>query len=153
MSGEAVDWILGAVLIAVLVPCVVTDLRERLIPNAVVLPGAVAAVVLGAALDPGGEVERVVSALLAAGFLLAAAVVSPSGMGMGDVKLLGVIGLCVGQFVLIALVVSLLAGLVAGAGVAATRGVAVARATHLPFAPFLALGGVAAWAVLVVGGA
>jgi leader peptidase (prepilin peptidase)/N-methyltransferase len=153
MSGEAVDWILGAVLIAVLVPCVVRDLRERIIPNAVVGPGAAVALVVGLALDPGGAVERVLSGVLAAAFLLAAALVSPSGMGMGDVKLLGFIGLCVGQFVLIALVVSLLAGLLAGAGVAVTRGVAVARATHLPFAPFLALGGVAAWVVLVVGGA
>lgn len=152
MSGEAVDWVLGAVLVAVLVPCVVRDLRERIIPNAVVAPGAVIALAAGLALDPGGELERVLSGLLAAAFLLAAALVSPSGMGMGDVKLLGFIGLCVGQLVVIALVVSLLGGLLLGAGVAVTRGVAVARMTHLPFAPFLALGGLAAWVLLVAGG-
>ena len=146
-----VDVVLGVILVAVLVPCVARDLRERIIPNAVLLPGAVAALVAGTLLDPGGEPERLIAAALAAGFLLVAALVSPTGMGMGDVKLLGFIGLCVGQYVLIALLVALVGGVLAGAAIAARRGVATARVSHLPFAPFLAFGGVAGLVVLAAG--
>jgi leader peptidase (prepilin peptidase) / N-methyltransferase len=149
---RTVDVVLGIVLLAVLVPCVIRDLRERVIPNAVLLPGAVAAVALGLVLDADGQPGRLLAGALAAGFLLVAALISPSGMGMGDVKLLGVIGLCTGEYVVIALLVSLVGGMLAGAGVAVTRGVAVARVTHLPFAPFLALGGVAAAVVAIAAG-
>jgi leader peptidase (prepilin peptidase)/N-methyltransferase len=61
-------------------------------------------------------------------------------MGMGDVKLAGVMGLYLGSSVLPAMLTAFLAGSVYGVGVIARHG-ASARKSGVPFAPFLALGG------------
>lgn len=66
-----------------------------------------------------------------------------SGLGAGDVKLLGAMGLFTGPFVLISIVVGSLTGAVFG--VASSRRAGEATATHrIPFGPFLAFGGVCA---------
>jgi leader peptidase (prepilin peptidase)/N-methyltransferase len=62
-------------------------------------------------------------------------------MGMGDVKLAGVMGLYLGSSVLPALLVGFLSGSLVGAAMLARHG-AAARKMGVPFAPFLALGGV-----------
>ena len=54
------------------------------------------ALALGLALDPAGEPERLIAGAAAGGFLLLAALAYPGGMGMGDVKLAGVMGLFLG---------------------------------------------------------
>jgi len=61
-------------------------------------------------------------------------------MGMGDVKLAGVMGLYLGLSVLPAMAVAFLTGTVVGLGVIARAGLA-ARKSALPFGPFLAIGG------------
>ena len=58
--------------------------------------GAVLALAIGLALDPAGEPERLIAGAAAGGFLLLAALAYPGGMGMGDVKLAGVMGLFLG---------------------------------------------------------
>jgi leader peptidase (prepilin peptidase)/N-methyltransferase len=63
-------------------------------------------------------------------------------MGMGDVKLAGVMGLLLGAAVAPAILVALLAGVAVGAFVIARRGVSEGRKTAVPFGPFLALGAV-----------
>jgi leader peptidase (prepilin peptidase) / N-methyltransferase len=68
----------------------------------------------------------------------------PRGMGMGDVKLAGVLGLFLGREVAVAILVALIAGTVLGAAVIARLGVERGRKTAVPFGPFLALGGVVA---------
>jgi leader peptidase (prepilin peptidase)/N-methyltransferase len=75
----------------------------------------------------------------AAGFLLAAALVRPDGMGLGDVKLAGVLGIYLGAAVIEAMVVAFAAGSLAGLVLLARHGWA-ARSSTIPFAPFLALG-------------
>jgi leader peptidase (prepilin peptidase)/N-methyltransferase len=136
--------VLGLALVAFLVPLTLIDLEHRLLPNALTGPAAVVAVALGAALDPGGMPERLIAAAAAGGFFLAAALAHPGGMGMGDVKLAGVLGLYLGAPVAVALLVALVGGVAAGAVVVARRGIARGRRTALPFGPFLALGGVVA---------
>jgi leader peptidase (prepilin peptidase)/N-methyltransferase len=136
--------VLRGVLVLVLVPCALIDIERRIIPNRITGPAAVVAVVLGLALDPAGEPQRLLWAAIAGGFLLLAALVNPAGMGMGDVKLLAVMGLFLGRPVIVALLLALLASVVAAAVIAARRGVHVARKTGLPFGPYLALGGVLA---------
>jgi leader peptidase (prepilin peptidase)/N-methyltransferase len=107
-------------------------------------PAAALAVVLGLALDPGGEVERLIAGAAAGGFFLVAALASPQGMGKGDVKLAAVLGLFLGREVAAALLVALLAGVVVGVAIIARKGAAAGRNTAIPFGPFLALGGVVA---------
>jgi leader peptidase (prepilin peptidase)/N-methyltransferase len=63
-------------------------------------------------------------------------------MGMGDVKLAGVMGLYLGVSVIPALLVGFLSGSLVGIAIIAREGSA-ARKKGVPFAPFLALGGLA----------
>jgi len=140
--GDPVRLGLGAVLVAFLVPMALIDLDHRIIPNRLTAPAALAAVALGLLLDPGGEPERLIAGVAAGGFFLAAALVHPHGMGMGDVKLAGVLGLFLGGAVAPALLVALVAGVVVGGVVVARIGATRGRKVAVPFGPFLALGGV-----------
>jgi leader peptidase (prepilin peptidase)/N-methyltransferase len=133
--------VLGLVLVAFLVPLVLIDLDVRLLPNAITLPAAVVAVVLGTVLDPSGEVERLLAGAAAGGFFLLAALAYPRGMGIGDVKLAGVLGLFLGRAVAAAVLVALVAGVLVGVAIIARKGAAEGRKTAVPFGPFLALGG------------
>jgi len=102
------------------------------------------AIVLGTALDPAGEPERLIAGAAAGGFLLIAALAYPGGMGMGDVKLAGVMGLFLGRAVAPAILIALLAGVLYGALVIARKGAQAGRKTSVPFGPFLALGAIVA---------
>jgi len=139
-AGDTARLVLGLVLVAFLVPIALIDLDHRIIPNKLTAPAAVLAIGLGTWLDPAGEPERLVAGAAAGGFFLVAALVKPGGMGMGDVKLAGVMGLFLGAAVAPALLVALLAGSVAGAVVVARVGARAGRKTTVPFGPFLALG-------------
>jgi leader peptidase (prepilin peptidase)/N-methyltransferase len=136
--------VLSAVLVCLLVACSLIDIERRIIPNRITGPGALAAVLLGLALDPGGEPARLLWAAIAGGFLLLTALARPSGMGMGDVKLLAMMGLFLGRPVVVALLVALLGSVVTGVVLARRHGVQVARKTGLPFGPYLAAGGIVA---------
>lgn len=106
--------VLDYILIAVLVVCLYTDIRQRKIFNIVLVPAAVLA--LGGNLYYGGMEGGLTSikglllgmALLFIPFML-------GGMGAGDVKLMGVIGAFKGpEFVLIAfLATAIIGGLLA----------------------------------------
>jgi leader peptidase (prepilin peptidase)/N-methyltransferase len=138
------DIVLGLILVTVLVPVALIDLEYRLIPNRITLPAAVAAIVAGAILDPGFVPEQVIAGAAGGGFFLLAALAYPRGMGMGDVKLAGVLGLYLGRAVASAILIALVAGIVVGIGVIAAKGAKEGRRTAVPFGPFLALGGVVA---------
>lgn len=136
--------VLRGLLVLVLVPCAAIDLERRIIPNRITGPAALLALVAGSVLDPGGELSRVLWGLGAGGFLLVASLARPSGMGMGDVKLTGVMGLFLGPAVVVALFAALIANLLTGVVIATRRGVMAARKTALPFGPYLAFGGILA---------
>lgn len=140
--GDATALVLGLVLVAFLVPIALIDLDLMVIPNALTLPAALLAVVLGTALDPGGEAERLLAGVLAGVALALPSLLHPKGMGMGDAKLAAVLGLFLGGGVAAAFAVAFLAGALAGAVIMLRKGVAAGRRTAVPFGPFLALGGV-----------
>ena len=131
---------LSIALIVVVVPAALIDLEFRIIPNRLTGPAAVLALAIGLALDPAGEPERLIAGAAAGGFLLLAALAYPGGMGMGDVKLAGVMGLFLGGAVAPALLLALLSGVGAGAVLIARNGAQKGRKTAVPFGPFLALG-------------
>lgn len=143
-GGDAREVLLGLALVALLVPIALIDLDHRIIPNRLTALGAAAALAIGAAADLDGVPQQLIAGAAAGGFLLLAALARPGGMGMGDVKLAGVLGLFLGREVAVALLVALLAGTLAGAVVMARRGVGEGRRTAIPFGPFLALGGAVA---------
>jgi leader peptidase (prepilin peptidase)/N-methyltransferase len=131
--------ILHASLVALLATVTLTDLRQRIVPDRVVLAGAIVASGLLALTDPGLLPGRVAWALGAGGFLLAAALARPDGMGLGDVKLAAVLGLYLGHGVVAALLAAFATGALAGVAIISARGWQ-ARSQAIPFAPFLALG-------------
>jgi leader peptidase (prepilin peptidase)/N-methyltransferase len=142
--GSAAAIVLSIALILIVVPAALIDLEHRIIPNRLTALGAVLALALGLALDPSGEPQRLIAAAAAGGFLLLAALAYPGGMGMGDVKLAGVMGLFLGRAVAPAILIGLLAGVLVGVLVIARKGVGAGRKTAVPFGPFLALGAIVA---------
>jgi leader peptidase (prepilin peptidase)/N-methyltransferase len=141
VKHSAYDIVLGLSLVAVLVPVALIDLEHRIIPNKLTLPAAVAAVGIGIALGPSKVPEQLIAGAAAGGFLLVFALAYPAGMGIGDVKLAGVLGLYLGRSVAVALLVGIVAATVVGIAVVARLGVTRGRKTAIPFGPFLALGG------------
>jgi leader peptidase (prepilin peptidase) / N-methyltransferase len=134
---------LGLVFVAMLAAITLTDLERRVIPNKILIAGAVAGLLIAGATDPASLPERGVSALAAGGLLFAIALAYPRGMGMGDVKLAAVMGLYLGSAVAVALAVAVVVGGVVGMAVMLHRG-SGARKLAVPFGPFLALGGIVA---------
>jgi len=135
---------LGLLTVLVLVPVAAIDLEHHVIPNRITAPAAVLALALGSALDPSGEPARLIAGAAAGGFFLLAALISPRGMGMGDVKLAALLGLLLGAEVAPALLIALVAGVLVGVVVMARRAPAERRRAGVPFGPFLALGGLTA---------
>ena len=126
----------------------VTDARQRRLPDRLTLPSypvALALLGLAALLLPGGG-RPFLGALLglgiALGLFLLQAVIYPDGLGWGDVKLAGILGLYLGWLGLPALVAGLFLGyLLAGAaGLALIAAGRASRKTQLPFGPFLLAG-------------
>jgi prepilin signal peptidase PulO-like enzyme (type II secretory pathway) len=130
---------IDGVFVAMLAVVTVTDLHRRVIPNRVLGAAVAAGLPFLAVADPGSVPGRLLAALVAGGAFLALALVRPDGFGMGDVKLIAVIGLFLGDAVLGAVLVALLAGSLLGLALIVRHGPAAAKAT-IPFGPFLALG-------------
>jgi prepilin signal peptidase PulO-like enzyme (type II secretory pathway) len=118
-----------------------TDLEYRLIPNRVVGPAAL--LVLGGMTIAHPSPVWAISALAAAAFLLVFSLISPQGMGMGDVKLAFLMGAALGTSVVAALVIASMASLVPSVAILVRHGRA-GRKVGFPFGPFLALGSVVA---------
>jgi leader peptidase (prepilin peptidase)/N-methyltransferase len=135
---------LGIALVLIVVPAATIDFTDLIIPNVLMAIGAVLALVIGTALDPAGEPERLIAGVAAAAALLAVVLAYPRGMGMGDVKLAGVMGLFLGIAVIPAILIAVVSGSLVGAVVMARKGVSAGRKTPLPFGVFLAFGAVMA---------
>jgi leader peptidase (prepilin peptidase) / N-methyltransferase len=138
LSAEAA---VAAFFCAVLVAVSAIDLEHRIIPNRIVLPATVLVLVANTAreLSP----EWALGALGASGFLFAAALAYPAGMGMGDVKLALLMGAALGRTVSVALMGGMLAAMIPSLYLFARHG-AKARKMGIPFGPFLAIGSVVA---------
>ena len=144
-------WCLGVVALAVGTLATCTDLARREIPNALTAGGALAAIAVGLVMDPGGEPARLAAGVGAAGLLLVAALARPGGMGLGDVKLAGVLGLCLGPTAVCwALVVAFALGTLYGLGILVWDGLGAYRSATLAFGPCLAAGGAVGVALTVL---
>ena len=132
---------IAAFFCAVLVAVSAIDLEHRIIPNRIVLPATVFVLVANGARDLSPE--WALAALAASGFLFAAALAYPAGMGMGDVKLALLMGAALGRAVSVALMVGMLAALVPSVVLLVRHG-SKARKMGIPFGPFLAIGSIVA---------
>jgi len=119
------------------------DLEHRLVLNRVIYPGIVVALLV-IPFTPGHSAkELLLGGLIGFALLFLIASIYPAGMGMGDVKLATFIGLVVGfPWVFVALLLSFVAGGLVGGGLLLTG--LKGRKDPIPFAPFLAAGGMVA---------
>ncbi len=133
------------------VPLGFIDARYQRLPDLLTLPSypiGLAALGIGAIFTAGGggHFTRGLIAMAAVLlFFVLQALIYPAGMGLGDVKLSGLIGLYLGWFG----AGTVLAGLLAGYLLAAVTGIALivtrraTRKSHLPFGPFMLAGALA----------
>lgn len=146
----ACDILRTLVMCSILWPCAWADRCAFLIPNRVLLAGcAICALQMGAEilLDPAQAIYILLRSGIAALALLAATLLcrllSPQAIGMGDSKLLAVMGFCLGmELVWGAVFFSLLFVFFYGVFVLATK--RAKRTDSIPFAPFLLIGTITA---------
>jgi leader peptidase (prepilin peptidase)/N-methyltransferase len=128
---------------AMLIAVANIDVEFQIIPNRILAPLAVWGVAVSALVRPDKLPELLIAGAAGFTFLLVVALIAPRGMGMGDVKLLGVMGLYLGLSLAPAVLIACLAGSLVGAVMMARGGIAE-RKRKVPFGLFLALGGLAA---------
>jgi leader peptidase (prepilin peptidase)/N-methyltransferase len=132
--------LLASIYLAVLVVVTVIDLEHGLIPDLVVFP-AIGVGLIGALLAGWpGLLSHLGGGLLGTGVIVLILILVPGGMGGGDVRLAGFIGLATGLVgLLFALFLGFVSGgIVAGALLASGR---YQRGDTIPLGPFLAFGG------------
>ena len=125
----------------------VIDLHHRILPNVITLPGIVIGLVISVFLPPGWR-SSLIGLIAGGGVLLAIGegyyrTRGYEGLGMGDVKMLAMIGAFLGwPLMLVTLVLASLAGSVVGVGMLVSRRGDMKAA--LPFGTFLAVGALVA---------
>lgn len=118
------------------------DARQRIIPNRIVLPAWAIVLASQIALRPERWAEWLIASGLAFAAFLLPALAVPAALGMGDVKLAGLLGAALGYTVLSGLLIgTLLAG--AYCTFLLIRHGTAARRIPIPYGPFLAAGAVA----------
>jgi leader peptidase (prepilin peptidase) / N-methyltransferase len=149
LVGAGLEWAVPAYLALAFVCLVlaVIDASTRLLPNRITYPAfplvlgllVVASVGLG---DLGRLARGLLAALAVGALFLALALISPRGMGLGDVKLAPTLGLALGWLSWGAVAVGVFAGFLLGglAGLAAIGLLGLTRKSLLPFGPWLVTG-------------
>ena len=126
-------------LTALVVPAAIIDLNLRIIPNVINLPGAAAVYIVAVAAQPERWLELLIGGLGCTAFLGLAWMVSPRGMGLGDVKMALMIGLGLGRYAFVAMFAAFVLSTVLSLYLIATNGTR-ARKMGFPLGPFLAFG-------------
>jgi leader peptidase (prepilin peptidase)/N-methyltransferase len=149
LASEGLAWAVPAYLALAFVCLVlaVIDATTRLLPNRITYPAfpVVLGLLLLASVGLGdlGRLARGLLAALAVGlFFLLLALISPRGMGLGDVKLAPTLGLALGWLSWGAVAVGVFAGFLLGglAGLAAIVALGLTRKSLVPFGPWLVAG-------------
>ncbi len=146
-AGWSAAWPAWVALALALTPLAIIDVQQHRLPDRLVLPAAVlGAVLLAVAADVRGEPGRLGRAALAAAavgaVLLLLALISPSGFGLGDVKLGALLGGYLGwrgwQFVVPGLFTGFVLGALVALALVVTRRASLR--TEIAFGPALMLG-------------
>ena len=139
--------LLGGFFATVFLTLTITDFERRLLPNRIVYPS----ILIAAALSWGWPDTSIVQALAGGGVAIAVAAIlvlisipfGQGAFGMGDVKMIVLIGFVVGvPPVLVGVVIGTIAAGVVAAFLIATR--IRSKRDYIPHGPFLALGAVVA---------
>jgi leader peptidase (prepilin peptidase)/N-methyltransferase len=135
------------ILVCILIALFGIDLEHQILPNSITLPGIVIGLLFSLIAPPGWK-DALIGAALGGGLLYGIAWAyylwrREEGMGMGDVKMLAMIGAFLGwKAVLVTLVLSSFSGAIIGVSMMAVQKGDMKYA--LPFGTFLAIGTVIA---------
>ena len=132
--------VLGLVLLAVLLPATAIDIAWRVVPDTLVLLGALGGLGVVALAMPEQLVPHLVAGLVGGVGALLVAVAARGGFGLGDVKVIAMTGLVLGAALPLAVVGGLLIAGLSSLPVLVLRG----RGATLPLVPFLAAGALVA---------
>jgi leader peptidase (prepilin peptidase)/N-methyltransferase len=139
LDAGAAAWSVAQV---VLVTLAAHDVATRRLPNTITIPSSLLALGGRAAFERSALAEVALAGLVAFGSFLLLSILFRGGLGMGDVKLAGMLGFLLGWAVVPALTIGVFAG---GIGAAALIGRSGAtRRTTIAYGPYLALGGAVA---------
>ena len=144
LGPDLVPALVGASFVAAMIALAMIDLEHFLLPDAITWPGIAVGLVLLPRLGWRSDADLWLGAALGAGVLLAVAwgwyfLKKVHGMGMGDVKMLGMVGAWLGwQAVVSTLFIASLTG--SAVGLAAMMSGRLGMRSRLPFGVFLALG-------------
>lgn len=136
VTANGLGWCAVQLLLAVVAAW---DVATRRIPNALLLPASLAAVGARSVWVPSALLETLVAGAAAFAVFLALAAILRGGIGMGDVKLAGLLGLLLGRSATSALLAGCLAGGVAAILLVVTG--SAGRKSMFAYGPYLALGG------------
>jgi leader peptidase (prepilin peptidase) / N-methyltransferase len=143
------DFASGAFLCSACLALLAIDAQFFILPDAITLPGIAVGLALALVSIRRTPLEAFLGAALGAGGLFLVAflyekIAHQEGMGLGDVKMLGMIGAFLGPSgVVVTILAASVSGTVVGLGLILFRG--GSGKTRLPFGVFLALGAIAAW--------
>ncbi len=146
--GPTLDALFVAVFLSGLLVASFIDLDHQVIPNVITLPGIPLGLLGGFIVGDPPILERVIGALAGAGFLYlvmlyGGEVYGQDAMGEGDLNLIALVGAFLGwRGVVVTILIACLIGSAVGLGLIASR--RLGRRQHIPFGPFLSLGGVVA---------
>ena len=155
--GFEVEFVLLATAVSLMLVFALIDLEHGIIPNKIILPSLAVLIILSPFWTElglsrsflgndnlgGTLINSILTGLGSFLFFMVIALIYPNGMGMGDVKLGGVIGLLVGfPGALLALWLAVVSAGVIAIGLVVMR--KFGRKDTIPFGPFLSMGAVAA---------
>lgn len=127
------------ILVSLLIICSFIDLRNRIIPNKITYPGIILGFILSLFFNHITFTSALLGLLIPAGLLFLIALIFNKGMGMGDVKLVAMIGTFIGwQDTLLSFFIGSLLGSVIGLILIGTD--SIERRTRIPFGPFISSG-------------
>ncbi|MFH0916221.1 MAG: prepilin peptidase [bacterium] len=138
------DWplLVAWAFIAAMVAIAFIDYDHMIIPNRIVIPGALVGLMASVAIHPQGWWVYIAGSLGAGTFMFLLAMLWPGGMGPGDIKMALFMGAVLGAYVLVALFAAFFFGSLAGVFMLAVQ--KRSRKEKIPFGPYLALGAVLA---------
>jgi len=138
------DWplLVGWAFIAAMIAVAFIDYDHMIIPNRIVIPGALVGIMASVAIHPQRWWVYVAGSLGAGAFMFALAMLWPGGMGPGDIKMALFMGAVLGAHVVVAMFAAFFFGSLAGVFMMGVQ--KRSRKAKIPFGPHLALGAVLA---------
>jgi len=139
--GLTAEFIILIILISALITVSFIDIDKQIIPNEITFSLITNGLILALIFDHISFINSVLGLIIPGGLLLLIALIYKKGMGLGDVKLVAMIGVFIGwKFALLSIFIGALIGSIYGVYMMIKTG--MDRKTRIPFGPFISLGAV-----------